>query len=105
MWPDYCRGFVLGLVWVERVALTVGIGSGYGSVPPTIERINKKLEDLLVEMKRLGYHVESSIVLQDVEEEEKERILFYHSEKLGSCSGNGVLGFGVCDLGKEIGNR
>lgn len=35
-----------------------------------------------MEMKKLGYNAESSFVYQDVEEEEKEHILLYHSEKL-----------------------
>ena len=48
-------------------------------------------------MKRLGYRAEYSFVFQDVEEEEKEQILLYHSEKL-------AIAFGILNLkaGKPI---
>ncbi|KAL7103997.1 hypothetical protein ACP275_08G216400 [Erythranthe tilingii] len=49
--------------------------------------IYKKLEDLFTEMKRLGYNTESDFVYHDVEEEEKEKILLYHSEKLAVAYG------------------
>ncbi|KAG8373390.1 hypothetical protein BUALT_Bualt11G0019400 [Buddleja alternifolia] len=42
-------------------------------------------------MKRLGYRAESDFVYQDVEEEEKENILLYHSEKL-------AVAFGIISL-------
>ncbi|KAJ6327844.1 hypothetical protein OIU78_014660 [Salix suchowensis] len=39
----------------------------------------------------VGYQAESSYVFQDVEEEEKERVLLYHSEKL-------AIAFGILSL-------
>lgn len=39
-------------------------------------------------MKILGYDGDDSFVLQDVEEEEKEYILLYHSEKLAVALGD-----------------
>ncbi|GAU12276.1 hypothetical protein TSUD_141840 [Trifolium subterraneum] len=49
--------------------------------------INNKLQELLVEMKKLGYQADSSFALHDVEEEEKEQILLYHSEKIAIAFG------------------
>ncbi|XP_011623452.2 pentatricopeptide repeat-containing protein At3g16610 [Amborella trichopoda] len=54
--------------------------------------IYEKLEELLREIKELGYRPDTSFVLHDVEEEERERILLYHSEKL-------AIAFGVLNLG------
>ncbi|KAB1212133.1 hypothetical protein CJ030_MR5G004759 [Morella rubra] len=77
------RGFKKspGCSWVEVNGVIHAFVGGDRSHPES-SQINRKLDELLVEMKRLGYRAESSFVLQDVEEEEKERILLYHSEKL-----------------------
>lgn len=80
-----------GCSWVEINGLVHGFVSGDQAHPQSAQ-INKKLEELLVEMKRLGYRAESSFVLQDVEDEEKEGILLYHSEKL-------AIAFGILGLG------
>lgn len=79
-----------GCSWIEINGVIHGFVGGDQSHPRS-EQINDKLEELLVEMKRLGYHAESGFVLQDVEEEEKERILLYHSEKL-------AIAFGILNL-------
>ncbi|KAF8389629.1 hypothetical protein HHK36_024148 [Tetracentron sinense] len=70
-----------GCSWVE-IKGTVHAFVGGDQSHPQSKGISKKLEELLVEMKKLGYHADSSFVLQNVEEEEKERILLCHSEKL-----------------------
>ncbi|GAB4835301.1 hypothetical protein Ancab_000210 [Ancistrocladus abbreviatus] len=70
-----------GCSWVEIYGSIHAFLGGDRSHPMSTE-IYKKLEELLVEMKRLGYCARPSFVLQDVEEEEKEHILLYHSEKL-----------------------
>ncbi|CAL9031786.1 unnamed protein product [Prunus brigantina] len=70
-----------GCSWVEINGIIHGFVGGDQSHPQSAQ-IHEKLEELLVDMKRLGYCAENSFVLQDVEEEEKERILLYHSEKL-----------------------
>lgn len=77
------RGFKKspGCSWVEVNGVIHAFVGGDRSHPES-SQIKRKLDELLVEMKRLGYRAESSFVLQDVEEEEKERILLYHSEKL-----------------------
>ncbi|KAJ4713600.1 Pentatricopeptide repeat-containing protein [Melia azedarach] len=79
-----------GCSWIEINGVVHAFVGGDRSHPQSVQ-INKKLEELLVDMKRLGYRAESSFVLQDVEEEEKERILLYHSEKL-------AIAFGIISL-------
>ncbi|XP_057952680.1 pentatricopeptide repeat-containing protein At3g16610 [Malania oleifera] len=85
-----------GCSWVEIGGVVHAFVGGDQSHPHS-EQISRKLEELLVEMKRLGYRAGSSYVLQDVEEEEKERILLHHSEKL-------AIAFGILCLnpGKPI---
>ncbi|XP_059665004.1 pentatricopeptide repeat-containing protein At3g16610 [Cornus florida] len=80
-----------GCSWVEINGVVHAFVGGDQS-HPQFSQINNKLEELLVEMKRLGYCAESSFVFQDVEEEEKERVLLYHSEKL-------AVAFGILSLG------
>jgi hypothetical protein len=45
------------------------------------------LEDLDMRMKKAGYVSATDMVLHDVEEEEKEHMLKYHSEKLAVAYG------------------
>eukprot|EP01018_Ginkgo_biloba_P003195 Gb_11222 [translate_table: standard] len=54
---------------------------------PQIEQIYSKLEKLTVEMKAAGYVPDTNYVLHDVAEEQKERILSCHSEKLAIAFG------------------
>ncbi|XP_062029503.1 pentatricopeptide repeat-containing protein At3g16610 [Rosa rugosa] len=75
-----------GCSWVEINGVIHGFLGGDQSHPESAQ-IHEKLEELLVDMKRMGYCAENSFVLQDVEEEEKERILLYHSEKLAIAYG------------------
>ncbi|KAL8088320.1 pentatricopeptide repeat-containing protein At3g16610 [Apium graveolens] len=70
-----------GCSWVE-INGTIHAFVGGDKSHQHWEEIVKKLEELLGDIKKMGYSVESSFVLHDVEEEEKERILLYHSEKL-----------------------
>ncbi|KAI5077300.1 hypothetical protein GOP47_0007124 [Adiantum capillus-veneris] len=51
------------------------------------EEIYAELERLNLEMKAEGYVPETNQVLHDVEEELKEQLLFYHSEKLALAFG------------------
>ncbi|KAI4352036.1 hypothetical protein L6164_006325 [Bauhinia variegata] len=75
-----------GCSWVEISGVIHGFIGGDQSHPQSAS-INKKLEELLVQMKKLGYRADSSFVLQDVVEEEKEQILLYHSEKIAVAFG------------------
>lgn len=54
---------------------------------PQLEKIHATLEHLLHQMKEEGYSPDTSFVLDDVEEEEKKRILSGHSEKLAIIFG------------------
>ncbi|GFP95769.1 putative pentatricopeptide repeat-containing protein at3g23330 [Phtheirospermum japonicum] len=75
-----------GCSWIEVNGTVHGFVGGDWSHGQSSE-IYKKLEELVVEMKRLGYSAESDFVYHDVEEEEKEKILLYHSEKLAVAYG------------------
>ncbi|XP_071729719.1 pentatricopeptide repeat-containing protein At4g33170 [Rutidosis leptorrhynchoides] len=54
---------------------------------PQTEKIYEKVEDLIKLIKDDGYVPDTDFVLLDVDEEEKERSLFYHSEKLAIAFG------------------
>ncbi|KAF7821982.1 pentatricopeptide repeat-containing protein [Senna tora] len=75
-----------GCSWVEISGVIHGFIGGDQSHPQSTS-INRKLQELLVQMKKLGYHADSSFVLHDVEEEEKEQSLLYHSEKIAIAFG------------------
>lgn len=54
---------------------------------PRIAEIYSKLDNLVEEMKILGYKVETEHDLHDVEESRKQELLKHHSEKLALCFG------------------
>ncbi|KAK7305258.1 hypothetical protein VNO77_43160 [Canavalia gladiata] len=54
---------------------------------PHAEKIFEMWEKLLVKMKAIGYVPNTSVVLLDVEDKEKEKFLFRHSEKLALVYG------------------
>uniref|UniRef100_A0A2P2LFV8 Pentatricopeptide repeat-containing protein At4g02750 n=1 Tax=Rhizophora mucronata TaxID=61149 RepID=A0A2P2LFV8_RHIMU len=54
---------------------------------PEKEKIYAFLEDMDLKMKNNGYISSTKVVLHDVEEEEKEHMLKYHSEKLAVAYG------------------
>ncbi|ONK77559.1 uncharacterized protein A4U43_C02F7840 [Asparagus officinalis] len=60
-----------------------------------INEIYDKLEELGNEMKKLDYKSETQYDLHNVEEEQKEELLKYHSEKL-------ALAFGLISLPSEV---
>ncbi|PKU73603.1 pentatricopeptide repeat-containing protein At3g16610 [Dendrobium catenatum] len=82
-----------GCSWVEiqgKIHAFIGGDSSH----PQSSMINEKLADLFVEIRKLGYKADTSFVIHDLVEEEKENALVYHSEKLAiafalvSLSGN-----------------
>lgn len=75
-----------GCSWTEVNGIVHAFVGGDWSHPDS-SKIYKKLEELFAEMKRLGYTAESDFVYHDVEEEEKEKILLCHSEKLAVAYG------------------
>ncbi|XP_047324687.1 pentatricopeptide repeat-containing protein At4g30700 [Impatiens glandulifera] len=64
---------------------------------PQADAINKKLEELMGEMREAGFQTEIGTSLHDVEDEEKELTMKVHSEKL-------AIAFGLIssEPGKEI---
>ncbi|KAF7146978.1 hypothetical protein RHSIM_Rhsim03G0204800 [Rhododendron simsii] len=54
---------------------------------PQVEEIYKELDQLVTEIKEVGYVPDTSSVLQDVEDEQKEEFLLQHSEKIAVTFG------------------
>lgn len=54
---------------------------------PQTDVIYAKLDELRKEMKKVGYVPDTNFVLHDVEEEQKEHLVFHHSEKLAIAFG------------------
>ncbi|XP_010249164.1 PREDICTED: putative pentatricopeptide repeat-containing protein At5g13230, mitochondrial isoform X2 [Nelumbo nucifera] len=75
-----------GLSWIENQSgvhyFTVGDRSH-----PDIRAINGMLEWLKMKIKNAGYVPNCNVVLLDVEEDEKERLLWVHSERLALAFG------------------
>ncbi|XP_047980804.1 pentatricopeptide repeat-containing protein At1g71420 isoform X2 [Salvia hispanica] len=70
-----------GLSWTE-VGHTLHEFASGGKRHPQIKAIRAYLDELLRQLKEIGYVPETSAVLFDVEEEHKEEQLYLHSEKL-----------------------
>ncbi|KAK7398811.1 hypothetical protein VNO78_09984 [Psophocarpus tetragonolobus] len=77
---------VTGYSWVEvqNKIHTFAVGDCFH---PEKDRIYAFLEELDLKMRREGYVSSTKLVLHDVEEEEKEHMLKYHSEKLAVAFG------------------
>ncbi|KAI7726860.1 hypothetical protein M8C21_021786, partial [Ambrosia artemisiifolia] len=77
---------VPGYSWVEVQSKIHVFSVGDGTHPDTV-RIYGYLEELYFRLKEEGYISSPKLVLHDVEEEEKEHMLRYHSEKLAVAFG------------------
>ncbi|XP_058101167.1 pentatricopeptide repeat-containing protein At4g02750 [Magnolia sinica] len=77
---------VPGFSWIE-VKNRVHTFSVGDSVHSDKEKIYAFLEELDLQIKEAGYVSATKLVLHDVEEEEKEHMLKYHSEKLAVAFG------------------
>ncbi|XP_057848023.2 pentatricopeptide repeat-containing protein At2g03880, mitochondrial isoform X2 [Cryptomeria japonica] len=75
-----------GCSWIEVHKSLHVFCAGDRSHPQTHE-IYSKLEELSWEMKAVGYVPDTRLVLNDVEVEEKELLLCYHSERLAMAFG------------------
>ncbi|CAL9233228.1 unnamed protein product [Arabidopsis halleri] len=77
---------VPGYSWIEiqNKTHTFSVGDEFH---PEKDEIFAFLEDLDLRMKKAGYVSKTSVVLHDVEEEEKERMVRYHSERLAVAYG------------------
>ncbi|CAF2101622.1 putative pentatricopeptide repeat-containing protein At3g13770, mitochondrial [Brassica napus] len=62
---------------------------------PRREEVLAKLREILMKMKQAGYVPDHSCVLYDVDEEQKERMLLGHSEKLALTFGLIATGDGI----------
>lgn len=82
-----------GSSWVEVGGVVHAFVGGDQSHSQS-SNIHRKLKDLFVEMRKLGYQADTSFVLQDVDEEEKEHALVYHSEKL-------AIAFAILNLSRD----
>ncbi|KAF3457488.1 hypothetical protein FNV43_RR02146 [Rhamnella rubrinervis] len=75
-----------GVSWVEiRNTTHVFVSEDY--LHPESSRIREKVGELLAMIKPLGYVPDIAAVLHDVEDEQKEYYLRYHSEKLAIAYG------------------
>ncbi|KAG2305077.1 hypothetical protein Bca4012_064155 [Brassica carinata] len=77
---------VTGYSWIEiqNKTHTFSVGDEFHAER---DEIYAFMEDLDLRMKRAGYVSKTSVVLHDVEEEEKERMVRYHSERLAVAYG------------------
>ncbi|KAJ9695770.1 hypothetical protein PVL29_010977 [Vitis rotundifolia] len=75
-----------GLSWVEEGNRIHTFAAGDRSHPYTKD-IYKKLEELGEEMERAGYIADTSFVLREVDGEEKNQTIRYHSERLAIAFG------------------
>ncbi|KAL5562615.1 hypothetical protein UlMin_032362 [Ulmus minor] len=75
-----------GCSWIE-VKNKVHMLFAGDKLHPQRSQIIEKLNKLIIEMKKSGYFPNMNLVLQDVEEQEKEHILCGHSEKLAVAFG------------------
>lgn len=75
-----------GVSWVE-IKDTAHVFVSEDNSHPESRQIYKKVAELLAKIKLLGYVPDITAVLHDVEDEQKEDFLSYHSEKLAIAYG------------------
>ncbi|KAJ0988750.1 hypothetical protein J5N97_007106 [Dioscorea zingiberensis] len=75
-----------GLSWIEIQGEVHSFSVGDKS-HPDLRLINAMLEWLHIKIKKMGYVPESDVVLHDIGEEQKERLLWVHSERLALALG------------------
>ncbi|ONK76886.1 uncharacterized protein A4U43_C02F870 [Asparagus officinalis] len=83
---------VPGCSWIEVKKKLYSFVS-VDEMNPRIEQLHALIVRLVTEMKETGYVPNTKVVLYDLDQEEKERILLGHSEKL-------ALAFGLINSGK-----
>ena len=75
-----------GVSWVE-IKDTAHVFVSEDCLHPESRQIYEKVRELLTKIKQLGYVPYTAAVLHDVEDEQKEDYLSYHSEKLAIAYG------------------
>ncbi|KAK3148960.1 hypothetical protein QOZ80_3AG0210930 [Eleusine coracana subsp. coracana] len=82
-----------GVSWIQ-VGSEVHVFRAEDKVHPWMDQITEKLEELIDQIKAIGYIPNFAMVLHDIEDEQKEEHLMYHSEKL-------AVAFGLIHTPKE----
>nr|DAD19176.1 TPA_asm: hypothetical protein HUJ06_020639 [Nelumbo nucifera] len=75
-----------GWSWI-KINQRIHVFSTEGNSHPDIGEIYFELYQLVSEMKKLGYVPDTSCVFQNIDEEDKEKILMSHTEKLAMTYG------------------
>ncbi|XP_076925339.1 putative pentatricopeptide repeat-containing protein At3g13770, mitochondrial [Bidens hawaiensis] len=75
-----------GKSWIEIDQILHTFHAG-DRLHPKIDEVYDKMKELLVKVKEYGYCPNLSGVLYDVDDEQKEKIVLGHSEKLALCFG------------------
>ncbi|KAB1211594.1 hypothetical protein CJ030_MR6G013924 [Morella rubra] len=75
-----------GVSWLE-IRNTAHVFVSEDKKHPEYSQIHEKVQELLAKIKPLGYVPDIASVLHDVEDEQKEAYLSYHSEKLAIAYG------------------
>ncbi|XP_020104153.1 pentatricopeptide repeat-containing protein At5g39680-like [Ananas comosus] len=75
-----------GVSWIQ-VGSVVHVFTSEDKKHPWMTQINEKLAELIGQIKLIGYVPNIDSVLHDVEDEQKEEYLRYHSEKLAIAFG------------------
>ncbi|XP_020271405.1 pentatricopeptide repeat-containing protein At5g39680 [Asparagus officinalis] len=75
-----------GVSWIQ-VRNETHVFASEDNQHPLIVEIRQKLADLMYRIKLIGYKPDIASVLHDVEDEQKEEYLWYHSEKLAVAFG------------------
>ncbi|GAB2234285.1 hypothetical protein Drorol1_Dr00003532 [Drosera rotundifolia] len=70
-----------GMTWIDIDREIHTFKAGYFS-HPNGEDIRDTLVDLILKVRQLGYVPDTSLVLQEMDEDLKEKTLYYHSEKI-----------------------
>ncbi|XP_068666797.1 pentatricopeptide repeat-containing protein At4g01030, mitochondrial-like [Aristolochia californica] len=82
-----------GWCWIQ-INRTVHVFSAEGRPHPDIAEIYFELYQMILEMKKLGYVPDTDCVLETLDEEEKEKLLLSHPEKL-------AITFGLIKTGRS----
>ncbi|GJN22895.1 hypothetical protein PR202_gb10500 [Eleusine coracana subsp. coracana] len=68
-----------GVSWIQ-VGSEVHVFRAEDKVHPQMDQITEKLEELIYQIKAIGYIPNFAMVLHDIEDEQKEEHLMYHSQ-------------------------
>ncbi|KAF3332078.1 pentatricopeptide repeat-containing protein [Carex littledalei] len=75
-----------GTSWIQ-IRNTVHSFIASDTSHPMIDKIYEKLEEMMIQLKKEGYRPDTGLVLHNVGEEQKERMLYRHSERLALALG------------------